>query len=222
MSKINCKKDIVGDEIWVSCSGGVDSIAGAHYLMKKLKRKVKLFHYNHRLREQNDDMELSVTKFAQKFNLLLEIRHREGTLNEPLSEASLRNLRLRSMQSVVGEDDIVFCHHLDDCVESYLMNCFNGVPEYCPIPVMTRFEFVDLEPKTRVLRPFLLTPKSSFERYSTEYNLDKFVVEDETNRDQKYRRNWVRHRARPVIEEHYPGIQKVVFKKMVEFYDAKN
>ena len=215
MCKFNVKKDlIVGEEIWVSCSGGIDSIVGAHYLSRKLKLRVKLFHYNHNLRSQNDQMQEAVQRFAEDHGLQLEVRKLQNFQGS--GEAELRHNRYLSLQQLVSQGTVVTCHHLDDCVESYLMNCFNGVPEYCPIPPSTVFG------ETRVVRPFLLTPKKAFERYSTEYNLDSYIVDDETNLDQGYRRNWVRHRARPVIQEHYPGIQKVVFKKMVEFYDAKN
>lgn len=211
MCKFNVKKELIGGEkVWVSCSGGVDSIAGAHYLFNKLKLQVKLFHYNHNLRAQNDEMEESVRKFAADFNIPLEVR--KLTDLQGSGEAELRHNRYLSLQRVVNQGTVVTCHHLDDCVESYLMNCFNGVPEYSPIPVSTVFG------ETQVVRPFLVTPKRAFERYSTEYDLDKYLVEDETNRDQSYRRNWVRHRCRPIVEEHYPGIRKVVFKKMDRAY----
>lgn len=213
MCKINCQKELVNDDVWVACSGGVDSIVVAHYILHKLKRNVKLFHYNHNLREQNDHMEAAVSRFAGDFDLHLRVH----TMRVPATgEAEMRHNRYLALQRQVGPGQCVTSHHLDDCVESYLMNCFNGVPEHCPIPIRTMFD------KTQVIRPFLLTPKLAFQKYSTEYDLDKYVVEDDTNVDQKYRRNWVRHRARPMIEEEYPGLKKVVFKKMVEFYDVQS
>lgn len=211
MSKFNVKKGLItSNDLWLSCSGGVDSIAGAYYLLRKLKLDIKLFHYNHNLRSENDEMESSVINFAEEFNLHLEVR-RLSDLNVT-SEADLRHYRYSALQEVVGTGTVVTCHHLDDCVESYLMNCFNGVGDHDPIPPYTKFG------STSVIRPFLLTPKTIFERFSTHYNLDRFVVEDETNQDHKYRRNWVRHRCRPVIEEHYPGIRKVVLKKVEDSY----
>lgn len=211
MSKFNVKNELIeGEEIWVSCSGGIDSIAGAHYLLKKLKLQVKLFHYNHNLRDQNDEMEEAVRKFAADYNLPIVVK--KLTQMCGTGEAELRHNRYLTLQAVANQGTVVTCHHLDDCIESYLMNCFNGTPEYSPIPVSTKFG------DTQVVRPFLLTPKKVFSGYASAYNLDEYIVEDETNQDQKYRRNWVRHRARPVIEEHYPGIRKVVLKKVEDSY----
>lgn len=211
MCKLNVKKELIeGEEIWVSCSGGVDSIAGAHYLFNKLKKDVRLFHYNHNLRAQNDKMQEAVERFAEDFELPLKVR--KLTSPQGSGEAELRHNRYLSLQEVANQGTVVTCHHLDDCVESYLMNCFNGTPEYNPIPLSTVFGM------TRVIRPFLLTPKLAFQKYSTENNLSQYIVDDETNDDQSYRRNWVRNRARPVIEEQYPGVKKVVFKKVEESY----
>lgn len=216
MSRINCKKELVGNDVWVACSGGVDSIVVAHYLFNKLKRRVKLFHYNHCLRAQNWEMERSVVKFAEKFNLPLEIRRAQWELSDlerSPGENKLRSKRLESLVEVVGDGHVIYGHHLNDCVESYLMNTFNGNPDYIPIPIMSGFDDIT------VVRPFFLTPKKAFEEYAEAYNLNEFIVVDETNSNTKYRRNWVRNRLLPVVEEEYPGLEKVVFKIMVKFYD---
>ena len=216
MCRINCKKNLVGSDIWVACSGGVDSIVAAHYLVKKLKRNVRLFHFNHGLGYYNDKMEASVKLFAQKFNLPLEIRRRDKDCkNSPgeSEEAFFRRHRINAVKEACGSSQVIFAQHLNDCVESYLMNCFNGVPEYSPIPISTSFG------ETQVVRPFLLTPKSTLVKYSTNYNLDDYVFEDPSNANTKYRRNWIRNRALPVLEEEYPGLEKVVFKKVSKEYD---
>lgn len=200
----------MGDSIWVACSGGVDSIAIAHYLVNKLKREVKLFHYNHNLRPQNNKMEAAVAKFAGDYDLELSAHSHSFPAT---SENEMRSNRYLALQRIVRVGDCITCHHLNDCVESYLMNCFNGVGDYCPIPICTKFGF------TNVIRPFLLTPKRVLEKYAAHHNLYDYIVEDETNCDTKYRRNWVRHRAIPMIEEEYPGLEKVVFKKMKQEYD---
>ena len=219
MCKINCQKNLVGNDVWVACSGGVDSIVAAHYILYKLKRNVKIFHFNHCLRAQNWEMEKAVKRFAAYYNLPIEIRRAHWEPHELIKspgENALRAKRMRALVEVVGDGDIIYGHHLNDCVESYLMNTFNGTGEHVPIPISMSFD------STTVYRPFMLTPKKAFERYADACNLRDFIVEDETNSNTKYRRNWVRNCAIPMISEEYPGLEKVVFKKMVKFYDAKN
>jgi tRNA(Ile)-lysidine synthase TilS/MesJ len=54
-------------EYVLMCSSGVDSIAGVHYLLSKSKKRdrfrFKVFHFNHKVRPQNDEMEESFHNF---------------------------------------------------------------------------------------------------------------------------------------------------------------
>ena len=211
---IKVHKEILPDKrkpLWIGCSGGVDSVACLH-LLKKLGYSVNVIHCNHNLRDQNTLMEDIVKDISNKLNTeCLNVR-RNGFLAKE-SEAELRDWRISQFSQCLKEGTLVLCHHLDDCVESYLMNCFNGNPEYCPIPIKSEYG------KIAVVRPFMTTPKSEFVKYAKQNNLMRFVVDDDTNTDIKYRRNWIRHECRPKIEEHYPGIRKVVLKKMKNYYD---
>lgn len=190
--------------VYVACSGGIDSIAVAHFFRNK---NITLYHHNHNLRSQNDEMECSVKRFAKDFN----IKYCSGKSSSGLqSEADCRDSRLEFYDKLQGQ--IVLAHHLDDCIESYLMNCFNGTPEYCPIPIVTKLK------NSTIVRPFLLTKKSDFQDYINTYELENYIIEDETNINTKIRRNWIRHVIIPKIEEHYPGLSKVVFKKVVKTY----
>ena len=69
---INFSSFIIPDKspFCVSVSGGVDSISALHFLRKKV---ACAFHFNHKLRPQNDLMEESVRKFCDKFNIDLII-----------------------------------------------------------------------------------------------------------------------------------------------------
>lgn len=203
----------MSDSVWVSCSAGVDSIAVAHYILNKLKRDVRLFHFNHGNGEINDKMERCVLNFAQKFNLRLEIRRLQSHNETNNLESYYREKRYEGLQEVCGSGDVILGHHLNDCVENYLMNCFNGVGEYCPIPIRTHFGL------TRIIRPFMLTQKKAFENYIEGYGLKEFICEDPSNSNTKFRRNWIRNRIIPILEEGYPGLEKVVLKKMKAFYE---
>ena len=195
---IFCKKSLLNyskESFTIACSGGVDSIAISHLLHY---HKPTIFHYNHNLRPQNDLMEASVKELCKKFDLKLITSHASNYLSSGMdkgSEANARAGRLLAMQSLI-KGKLVFCHHLDDCVESYFMNFLNGHPEYMPIPERTIFG------DTEVIRPFCLTTKESLIQYAKKNNLMEFVVEDETNADLKIRRNWVRHVMLPEMYKH--------------------
>jgi len=197
------------ERVTVALSSGIDSIAVAHFLKTKYpKISLHCFHYNHNLRFQNNLMELSARQFCSDFNIPLTVKNRERTSGN--SEAELRTLRYSAM---AGLGTVVTGHHLDDAVESYLYNCFNGVPEYLPIPLETVYSEFEL----KIIRPFIISEKSEFLEYIKQNSLEKYVVEDETNKDEKYRRNWLRYNLIPQIHDKGYNLKTIVRKKYLEY-----
>lgn len=195
----------------VALSGGLDSIAVAHFLKKGNKDFIAI-HVNAKYILQDDEAAEKVRMFCGDYGIPLVLEEVEGKYEGGSVEAWCREMRYEVLKGVCRQEDLeqlVVCHHLDDCVESYLMNCFNGVPEYVPIPFRTNWEGVE------VVRPFLLTGKEDFRGYVERQGLMKYVTEDELNRDMSLQRNWVRGCLRPMVETRYGGLAKVVKKKIL-------
>ena len=209
---------LANNELTVPLSGGVDSLAVAHFIKTKCpKIKTKAMHFNHRLRPQNLEMEISCRKFCQEFSIPFlvksrwepdEDKHPEAS-DMTYSEATLRHLRYKAME---GLGYVVTAHHLGDACENHFFNFCNGVEQYLPIPVFTIYETGDLN----IIRPFILNSKEDFRKYATENDLNRFVVEDETNKDNKYRRNWVRNEILPLIDKNY-NLETIVRKKYIKY-----
>lgn len=206
--------------LYCLCSGGIDSIAVAHFLKhnKFIKHNYNfhsVIHINHNYRKQNDLMENAVKKFCNYYRILfisIRLNHEEGF--KDFTEAYLREARLKAIEDYAKKysTDSVYVtgHHLNDCVESYLLNCFRGHPEYNPIPSVTRFE------NYSICRPFILNTKKNLIEYCKKNDLMKFVVEDETNfKSQGSRRNMIRNEIVPILNRNQVGLEKIV-KKNVE------
>ncbi len=200
------------NNICVAVSGGVDSIACLHLLHRIYKSKVHACHVNHKYQPVNDGMMASVQRFCSDFNIPLTIAAREDS--NPITknvEAGLRDFRLSVFKKL--QMDVVLCHHLNDAVESYLMNTFKGCPEYKPIQEITELEGTSF----KMIRPFLRTSKVDIQRYAENNDLMKYVVEDPSNSDNRFMRNRVRNQIIPMI--HDLGLEKIVSKK---FYNNIN
>lgn len=199
------KKLIPDGPFYVGVSGGIDSIACLHLLHRMLGNRVKACHYNHNLRPQNNIMQQSVERFCDDLNiqLIVATRHSQDILGNV--EHNLRKDRLDFFRSL--NHDIVLCHHLNDAVESYIMNMLRGCPEYVPIPTITNLE----DSLHSIRHPFLGASKNDIINYATNQKLIDYVVEDETNADNKYRRNWIRNEVAPMFKEY--GLEKIVKKK---------
>jgi tRNA(Ile)-lysidine synthase len=199
---IQVDREFVPDNFYVAVSGGVDSIAAAH-LLQRLGYVVGIAHYNHNLREQNNLMQESVRQFAEDLGVVFKTEIREAVPITGSEEAVLRTSRLDFFKRL--ESNIVLCQHLDDAVESYVMNMLRGNPEHMPIPEYTPLVY------SQLFRPFLKTRKQDFIDYANNNDLMKYVVEDETNKDNKYRRNWIRNEVLPQFKMY--GLPKIVLKK---------
>lgn len=199
------------DFFYVAFSAGVDSVGVVSWLVKNKYTNFGLMHFNHGIQPINEVMEAKAIALAEKLNLKIEIIH--NTKTDDKSEAALRDARMEAYSSL--NRDVVTCHHIDDAVESYLMNSFNGVGGYLPIPTATQL------PSTNYLfRPFMLCTKAQLIRQVKQpyFDLSDYVVEDPTNRENGYRRNWIRNVVRPLIEQQYPGLEKIVRKRYLDAY----
>lgn len=232
MSHINLSKDILSistresDELSnnsktlvLMCSGGVDSIASTHFMMTRydnnyFQRKV-VYHFNHNIRSQNSKMEDKVIEFCEKlnFNYHTATSEKSGAKDEK----ECRELRFGALEDKFKNSIIVTAHHLNDCVESYLMNCIRGHSDYNPIP------FTTVTDKGNVItHPFLFTKKSDFIQYCDRNDLMKFVVDDDTNHVIKgSRRNMIRNKIIPILTNEKIGIESVVKRKMTETLKRK-
>lgn len=210
---IKLTKKLLPKKFILALSGGVDSLAVAHFL-KQSNKDFLAVHINAKYIPEDDEYESNVKSFCEEFSIPLLVKTVNIKSSKKTSpEAFCREQRYKLLLEACSEhntENIVVCHHMDDCVESYLINCLNGKPEYTPIPFITKY------PKASVSRPFILTRKSDFWNYIQNKKLQKYVAEDKMNTDLALKRNWVRHILRPTIETQYKGISKVVQKRVQE------
>lgn len=198
----------------IAVSMGVDSVAAYLDLLSQ-GYNVFPIHYNHNLRPQNHEMQKQFVAFLKQLSIDLNIKidGRTNVLEQnsfcDLSEAECREKRLNYFRDVCVVDKIEFivtAHHLDDCVESYLLNCFRGKPDYQPIKLIS--DFVTY----KILHPFLLTEKSDLQHHlewCDRGKYKKFVVADETNSINKgSRRNWIRNVIVPELASQQISLKK--------------
>lgn len=181
--------------ISLAFSGGLDSLAIAHYLSNN--HNVTLLHFNHGC-EFSNTIETKCREYADRFQLPIIVGNiqREREKNQNLEDYWRRN-RYQFLRSF--KDYFVTAHHLDDAVEGWVMSSMHGESKL--IPAYDK----------QVLRPFLITEKESLEKYSQRHCL--FPVKDPYNYDLKLTRNYVRANMMEHVYRINPGINKVIRKK---------
>jgi tRNA(Ile)-lysidine synthase TilS/MesJ len=201
--------------IYFALSMGVDSLA-AYLFLRQKGYKVAPLHFNHCLRDQNCEME---EQFYQLSLKLADPTFRIGcSLKSLETENNCREARFEFFGRHCSGGILVTAHHLDDYVESYLLNCFRGQPEYRPIKLSCDF------PAFKVVHPFLLTEKQDFVDFMDKSPYKQYVVNDESNKEIKgSRRNWIRNVIVPEMLNQKISLKKrsrELIKKDIEELDS--
>lgn len=185
---------------YLAFSGGIDSVVLLDNLLRRNYNVILLFvHHN----TEFSDTELHfVTGIAREYDLFI-VRHDISPVNHKnLSlEAYWSEERSKIFQSM--NLPVYTAHHLDDCVESYVMTSMQG----CSKLILPR--------NGNVFRPMILTPKENILAYADKKKLS--YIADPSNLDTKISlRNKVRHNLIPHIKECFPGINKTVKKLLMK------
>ncbi len=183
-------------ELYVACSGGVDSMAVVDFLSRNHKVNITFFDHG---TVDSKKAHVHVADFATKRDLPFIYGTTKQFKGDRQSwEEYWRVERYKFLHSINGT--VVTAHHLDDCVETWIWSSMHGTGKIIPYQ------------NKNVIRPFMLNRKRELELWANLNTVD--YLEDDTNKDTCYTRNYIRHEMMPHVERINPGITKVISKKV--------
>lgn len=186
-----------GDSVVVAFSGGLDSTVLLHVascLATTAPLDLSAIHVHHSLSPNADTWADSCTKVCAELAISLTVRRVAVPSDTGKGiEGAARDVRQRALEEYPA-DWILLAHHEDDQAETVLHNLLrgSGVRGVAGIP----------ESRGRFLRPFLGVTRATLREYATLHGLT--WVEDESNCDCRYTRNFLRHEILPVITSRFP------------------
>jgi len=197
------------DQLFLACSGGVDSVVLAH-LLKSAGFQFELLHCNFNLRgaESNRDEEF-VRSLAIELGCSIQVKSFDTKsemqqLGKGVQETA-RMLRYNWFHEVVnsanlkgGNSWLLTAHHQGDQVETIAMNFFRGTG-------IAGFHGI-LEKSNQLIRPLLSFTREEILEYAASQQIS--WVEDHTNADVHYTRNLFRHTILPDIKNIFPEAEK--------------
>ena len=207
-----------GSSLLVALSGGVDSVVLLH-LLHQISRafplRLSALHVHHGISRQADSWENFCIELCAKYSIPLQVEHVDiAPLREMGIEAAARQLRHAALarQQV---DFIALAHHRDDQVETLLLQLLRGagVRGCSAMPIMKQ-----REDAPALLRPLLDVARSELELYALEKALH--WVEDDSNEDVSYPRNFLRHRVLPEIAQRFPAYRSTMARSASHFAEA--
>lgn len=192
-------------QVMVACSGGVDSMAVVDFL--KNNHEVEIYYFNHGT-NHSERAEKFVREYATKNGLGYHVRavdskHSKAPKGKS-QEEHWRELRYSWMHMFTAYMPVITCHHLDDCVETWIWSSMHGQGKTIPY-----------NNGHGVIRPFRENRKKDLELWCNVKNVP--YIEDESNTDTRFIRNYIRHEMMPHVLKVNPGIHKVVRKKVTNY-----
>ena len=193
-----------GATIVVGLSGGIDSVVLLHVLMRRLRlapARVSAIHVNHQISPHAPRW----AAFCRRWCRELGVRLRVAKVDVPRgnsTEAAARAARY-AVFAESRTDVLLLAHNRDDQAETVLLQLLRGAGPrgLSAMPV--------LRPGATgapvILRPLLETPRAAIEAYAARHGLQ--WVEDESNQDRAYLRNFLRHDVLPLLESKLPGVR---------------
>jgi len=194
---------------WIAYSGGMDS----HVLLDLCARlrdfhpmELQAVHVNHGLQAKADAWSRHCADICRALSLpclILNVDARAKPGESP--EEAARQARYRALRAHLAPGDIVLtAQHRDDQAETLLLQLLRGAG-LAGLAAMA--ELSPLEPGF-LLRPLLRFSREDLHGYAIERGLQ--WIEDPSNQDSAYDRNFLRNEIIPKLEQRWPSLSKAL------------
>ena len=199
-----------GTRHWVvAYSGGMDSTAllhAARALAERSSHTVRAVHVNHGLQTASTDFERHCVEVCRAWGIPLErMRPPRRRDSRQGPEAQAREIRYRALrQHARAGTAILLAHHLDDQAETLLLQLLRGagVSGTAAMPYCRDWG------KAKIVRPLLNVPRHEIESYVRRHRLP--FMEDPSNSDVRFDRNFLRREVFPLLKQRWPSSSRTL------------
>jgi len=202
--------------ITVALSGGVDSVVLLH-LLHALKKKhhftLKAAHVHHGLSQNADKWLKFCEKLCAKLSVKLDVHYIQLPKKKSLGiEGEARQLRYEKLLKT-KTDLVVLAHHQDDQAETFLLQLIRGGG------VKGLSSMGCFDEARKLWRPLLNTSRIEIESYAKKHKLK--WIEDESNRNIDFDRNFIRSKVLPILKKRFNHIIKVISRSSSHLAEAQ-
>jgi len=178
------------------------------------QERLRAVHVDHGLHTRSGEWAEHCRSVARDLRVPLEViqisvpRRRGHSL-----EATARDLRYQALAGTLRKDEVLLtAHHADDQLETVLLQLFRGaglaglaaMPEWAPFAGAGLAPFAG----AGLARPLLTRTRHELQDWARERALR--WVEDETNLDERFDRNYLRRQILPLIQSRWKGAATAV------------
>ncbi|MDX2345721.1 MAG: tRNA lysidine(34) synthetase TilS [Legionella sp.] len=194
------KRLLSSRRLWVGLSGGLDSTVLLHLLASnnQLRDKLHAVHIHHGLSQHADAWHTHCKAFCAQYHIQFTLKSIQFNKTANL-EATARDARRAVFDALIHPSDcLLLAHHKNDQAETLLLNLLRGtgIDGLAAMPQTQPFGEGDL------IRPLLHLTREDLNAYAKQHALT--WIEDESNQDTHFSRNYLRHEILPRLKTRWP------------------
>ncbi len=210
------------DKLVLGLSGGIDSVVALDVLgllRGPLGFSLSALHVDHQISVNSAKW----ADFCARLCSARGIDFRGVPVTVDAAGAGMEAAARKARYGVFAEQDadfIITAHHLDDQAETLLLQLLRGagLKGASAMPEIRELSPALKGRAPRLLRPFLNVARRDFEAYARGKNL--IWIDDESNDNTSFDRNYVRHQILPVVEQRFPGYRATLARASRHFAAA--
>ncbi|KAB1453641.1 tRNA lysidine(34) synthetase TilS [Vibrio panuliri] len=195
-------------KIVLALSGGVDS----RVLLDLLAQYQHDFdchclavHVHHGLSQNAESWAQQCQTWCQAANIALVVERVELSLTGRSIEESAREARYLALAKHLEAGDVLLTgQHSDDQLETFLLALKRGSGPKGLSAMAQQMPFG----QATIIRPLLRISRSQIEAYAQDKHL--VWVDDESNQDIRFDRNFIRHQISPLLQQRWPHFSQAV------------
>lgn len=217
LSEVFSVQNAVKPTLTLALSGGLDSCVLLHVLAtirQSAGFHLTAHHVHHGLSINANNWADFCQTICNQLNILLTISTVNINPNSSLGiEAAARKARYSVLMSK-STGFICTAHHQDDQAETLLLQLARGAG------VKGLAAMAPIDTKRKLLRPLLNISRANLEHYAKLHQL--VWVDDESNLNQQFDRNFMRHSVLPALQQQYPTIKQSLARTAAHLAEANS
>lgn len=207
-----------GQTLVVALSGGLDSmllLSRLRQVAPSLGCALKAVHVHHGLQAAADDFAAFCQQCCQQWQLDYVLRHVQIDAADANTEAKARAARYQALYEEVPAGGVLLtAHHADDQLETLLLALKRGAG----LAGLAGIAAMRIEQHVTVVRPWLEFSRAELTDVAIATQLQ--WMDDPTNSDTAYDRNFLREQVVPLLAARFPAIAKTAARSVQHIQQA--
>jgi tRNA(Ile)-lysidine synthase len=200
----------------VAFSGGLDSSVLLHAMARLHGRPLRAVHIHHGLLPHADGWSEHCRRSCERLGVALETMRLDLTVPSGESpEAFAREARYDAIAALLRRDEMLLtAQHRDDQAETLLLQALRGagIEGLAGMPLCRRWR------GGWHARPLLAFSRAELHAWASAQALD--WVDDPSNRDRRFDRNFLRHEVMPLLAARWPAADRTLARSAAHLADS--